>query len=223
MMDAIVASDTPMLVMTSPTNARYPLVENLVIGRDPNSGLVIPDRRVSRQHAQIVQRKEGFVLLDNDSKNGTFVNGERIAGEYHLQDGDEIEIALCCQLVFVGPGATAPLSAVEPHGQAQRANPMSIVLDVKARRTWIGGLEIQPPLSLAQFRLLRLLWSEPDRVFTREEVACEVWPGEAAGGISEQAIDAVARRLRERLADVGANKMIVTVRGHGFRLLVPEQ
>mgnify|MGYP001055925689 CR=1 FL=1 len=92
MMDAIVASDTPMLVMTSPTNARYPLVENLVIGRDPNSGLVIPDRRVSRQHAQIVRRKEGFVLLDNDSKNGTFVNGERIAAPARLEDGDVILI-----------------------------------------------------------------------------------------------------------------------------------
>jgi DNA-binding response OmpR family regulator len=46
-----------------------------------------------------------------------------------------------------------------------------------------------------------------------------VWPDEEAEGISEQAIDALARRLRERIAEIDANtKYVETVRGHGFRL-----
>ena len=219
-MGSSATGDIPMLVMTAPMSVRYPLTaEQIVIGRDPESDLVVPDRRVSRRHAEIVRREEDFFLRDRDSKNGTFVNGERIAGEYRLQDGDEIEIALCCQLIFVGPGATAPLS-VEGY-QDKQADLIELSVDVKSHRAWVGDEEILPPLSLAQFRLLHLLWTDPGRVFTREEVAGAVWPGEDSEGISEQAIDAVVRRLRERLAASGTDGFVVTVRGHGFRLMPP--
>jgi DNA-binding response OmpR family regulator len=46
-----------------------------------------------------------------------------------------------------------------------------------------------------------------------------VWPEDDREGISEQAIDALARRLRERLTEMDPeNQYVVTVRGHGFRL-----
>jgi DNA-binding response OmpR family regulator len=46
-----------------------------------------------------------------------------------------------------------------------------------------------------------------------------VWPEDEREGISEQAIDALARRLRERLAEMDPETLyVVTVRGHGFRL-----
>jgi DNA-binding winged helix-turn-helix (wHTH) protein len=221
-MDAVNAGDIPILVMTAPMNLRYSLAsEKIVIGRDPESDLVIPDRRVSRQHAEIMRREGDFILRDKSSKNGTFANGERVAGEYRLQDGDEIEIALCCQLIFVGPGATAPLFVGGP--EERRVERVDLSLDEKSHRVWVSGEELQPPLSLAQFRLLSLLWTEPGRVFTREEVAGAVWPGEESAGISEQAIDAVVRRLRDRLSASGADGAIVTVRGHGFRLMLPDQ
>ena len=54
---------------------------------------------------------------------------------------------------------------------------------------------------------------------SREEVVGAVWANEAAAGISEQAIDALVRRLRERLAELDPeHAYVVTVRGHGFRL-----
>ncbi|HIP86892.1 MAG TPA: winged helix family transcriptional regulator, partial [Anaerolineales bacterium] len=57
------------------------------------------------------------------------------------------------------------------------------------------------------------------RVVTREEIVAAVWPEEAKAGITEQAIDALVRRLRERLASLDPDhNYIVTVRGHGFRL-----
>jgi DNA-binding response OmpR family regulator len=46
-----------------------------------------------------------------------------------------------------------------------------------------------------------------------------VWPEEERMGISEQAIDALVRRLRDRISAVDPDHAyIVTVRGHGFRL-----
>lgn len=211
--------DVPMLVMLEPTAARYPVVgHRITIGRDPENDVVIPDRRVSRRHAEVVQVGSDFVLRDCESKNGTFVNGERVVGERRLQDGDEIQVALCCHIVFVGPGATAPLFIGPAVGDERRSG---LTLDVAARRLWVGGVEVDPPLSPAQFRLLQLLWDGRGRVVSREEIVASVWPGESDEGVSEQAIDALVRRLKERLAPYGADEWIVTVRGHGFRLKEP--
>lgn len=56
-------------------------------------------------------------------------------------------------------------------------------------------------------------------VCTREQVIDAVWPEAVGEGVSEQAIDALVRRLRDRLAEVDPNhQYVVTVRGHGFRL-----
>jgi DNA-binding response OmpR family regulator len=57
------------------------------------------------------------------------------------------------------------------------------------------------------------------RVCTRDEVVNTVWPEAMGEGVSEQAIDALVRRLRDRLAEVDPEwQYVVTVRGHGFRL-----
>ncbi|MBC7258229.1 MAG: FHA domain-containing protein [Chloroflexi bacterium] len=215
-MAEIPEGDVPMLVLLGSPGARYLLTAPRArIGRDPGNDIVIPDRRVSRYHAEIVREGSEFMLRDCGSKNGTFVNGERIVQERRLQDGDEIQVALCCELVFVGPGATAPLVVGET---AREPRKPGLSLDLAARRAWVGSVEVDPPLSPAQFRLLYLLWDARGRVVSREEIVAAVWPEESAEGISEQAIDALVRRLKERLAPLGADDYIVTVRGHGFRL-----
>ncbi|MGH7530543.1 MAG: trypsin-like peptidase domain-containing protein [Gemmatimonadales bacterium] len=67
------------------------------IGRHPLSDVrfdVERDLAVSSRHAAIVRKPEGFVLQDLGSRNGTFVNGERLAGELILKDGDVIGFGL---------------------------------------------------------------------------------------------------------------------------------
>ena len=69
----------------------------------------------------------------------------------------------------------------------------------------------------AQYRLLERLVDADGQVVSRDEVVNTVWPEAAGEGVSEQAIDALVRRLRDRLAEVSPeNQYIVTVRGHGF-------
>jgi pSer/pThr/pTyr-binding forkhead associated (FHA) protein len=63
----------------------------LVIGRAPDSDLVIPAREVSRRHAVIRPSRQGYVLRDL-STNGTFVNGRRVAESQLLGMGDIIRI-----------------------------------------------------------------------------------------------------------------------------------
>jgi len=72
---------------------------------------------------------------------------------------------------------------------------------------------------LAQYRLLELLYDGEGRVCSRDEIVEAVWPEAAEEGVSDQAIDALVRRLRERVGEVDPDhQYIVTVRGHGFRL-----
>jgi len=60
------------------------------VGRKLDRDLVIPDPRVSREHASIVSENGEFSVVDGGSKHGTFVNGERIARR-KLERGDRIE------------------------------------------------------------------------------------------------------------------------------------
>ncbi len=184
----------------------------MLIGReDEKCDLVIADRQVSRHHALISLENDGYMLKDLGSKNGTFVNGREIQGPHALQDGDEIQIAYCCKMAFVGADATAPVILEDrTHG---------LRMEMESKRVWIADKELDPPLSLSQYRLLELLYDEPGRVYSRDEVVQAVWPEDDRNGISEQAIDAMARRLRERLAEVDPDvQYVITVRGHGFRL-----
>jgi DNA-binding response OmpR family regulator len=141
------------------------------------------------------------------------VNGQEVEGNCVLRDGDEIQIALAVRLLFVGAEATAPLEV-----SASMLRRIGLLLDADERRVWIGNQDVTPPLSLAQFTLLEALYRGEGRVVSREEVVSAVWPDTAAEGISDQAIDALVRRLRERLREFDeSHQYVVTVRGHGFR------
>jgi hypothetical protein len=180
-------------------------------GRNIECDLVLPERQISRQHAEIVLDQGAYYLRDLDSKNGTYVNDQPVQGMVRLQDNDTVQIALCERFRFVGADATLPLEEIQPTTRLR--------LDPLARRVWIGTQEIRPPLSPAQYRLLDLLHAPPGQVRSRDEIIDAVWTEAERDGVSEQAIDALVRRLRERLSESDPDGLyIITVRGHGFRL-----
>jgi diguanylate cyclase (GGDEF)-like protein len=74
--------------------------DELVIGRVPDAGVRIEDDGVSRRHAKITRQQDGsVVLIDLNSTNGTFCNGEKIEMRT-LQDGDKIQIGTTTILKF---------------------------------------------------------------------------------------------------------------------------
>lgn len=64
------------------------------IGRRSRNDLSIRSRNVSRYHCRIEHDGEFFWLVDNESANGTFVNGEKVQ-RYMLQDGDLLKVGQC--------------------------------------------------------------------------------------------------------------------------------
>jgi pSer/pThr/pTyr-binding forkhead associated (FHA) protein len=183
-----------------------------LIGRGSDCQIVLPERQVSRHHVRITREAQQYYVHDLDSKNGTHLNRVQVIGQAPLHDGDEITVALCVKLLFVGTDATLPLSFEEPSPEG------NLVLDPDKRSVTIGGELLTPPLSLAQFRLLEALYEADGAVVERDDIIEVVWPGTEGIGVSEQAIDALVRRLRDRLAELDNYEYVVTVRGHGFRI-----
>ncbi len=75
---------------------RTPIVN---LGRADYNDLVIPDGSVSTSHAKLQRREGVWVLVDLDSTNGTFVDGERVKGEAPLAPGAMVRLG-DVQLVF---------------------------------------------------------------------------------------------------------------------------
>lgn len=249
--------DALLVGQSGPLNGqRWPMRATLLIGRDAECDIVIPDRQVSRHHVQLIESAQGVFLKDLGSKNGTHLNGRLVESASLLQDGDLIQVALAQKFVFLSSDATLPLdspfvnieqaaltdSAVSDfstHVEGEKRIPVHkrMFLDNKSHRVWIRvkerplqpaskrqkksyhELEIDPPLSASQFRLLEILYEQEGEVISRADLVASVWGEEQAIGVSEQALDALIRRLRDRLAGIEpAHTFIITVRGHGLRL-----
>jgi FHA domain-containing protein len=70
----------------------FPLeAERMTIGRRPDADIFLDDVTVSRDHALLVRRADGYHLDDCGSLNGTYVNRSRV-DSHLLADGDELQI-----------------------------------------------------------------------------------------------------------------------------------
>lgn len=74
--------------------------DRVTIGRRPESHLFLDDVTVSRDHALVVSRADGWHIDDLGSLNGTYVNRGRIDSAL-LQDGDEVQVGKF-KLTFLG-------------------------------------------------------------------------------------------------------------------------
>jgi hypothetical protein len=194
---------------------RWEIHDELIIGRGEDCQIQIDDRQVSRHHARISMLDGKLMLEDLDSKNGTFLGGKLITESMPLTDADIFQIAIIYKFVYYCSDATMPMEDLIP---PLTDGTTRLVVDEKSRRVWVKGKELMPPLSAPQFRLLGELVSHAGRVIPRNELIHAIWADEEAEGVSEQALDALIRRLRDRLADLDpGHNYIITVRGHGLR------
>ena len=202
----LVAQDGPL------KGQRWSLSGTLMVGRDPTCEITIQDRQVSRFHARISPTPEGVTIEDLGSKNGTVHNGAELTAPVMLQDGDMLGIALAQQFLFLTSDATMPLA----EGGIRSAR---LLMDQKSRQVWINQQQVVPPLSAQQFRLLWKLYESKGQVISRTDLVSIVWGEDQRAGVSDQALDALIRRLRDRLAALDpTHQFIDTVRGHGMRL-----
>jgi len=89
------------------------------LGRHPSNTVQLLDKIVSKEHCIIERRPNGFTLRDLGSLNGTYVNGERVAGERDLRHGDDI--ALGQTRARYDDGSGRPMPAIAQGGYSPPA------------------------------------------------------------------------------------------------------
>jgi hypothetical protein len=105
-------SQFQFVMRSGPTpGVTFPLEgDQLIIGRDPSNSVSIHDAEISRKHSRLSFQGGKYVLEDLGSTNGTFVNGQRLAGPVVLKPGDVVslgeQIVLMYDAINMDPGAT---------------------------------------------------------------------------------------------------------------------
>ncbi|MGH2973709.1 MAG: FHA domain-containing protein [Solirubrobacterales bacterium] len=110
------------------------------------------DREVSRMHAELEQMGEEWTLADNGlSRNGSFVNGERVAGRRRLRDGDALQfgetVMLYCAPSEAGVDETlAATDRLEPEALTETQHKVLVALC----RPFAAGSEFATPATNRQ-------------------------------------------------------------------------
>ena len=117
-------------------------------------------------------------------------------------------------LVAAGLESLARRTGSDERRQVVRVG--SLTVDCDARTAEIGNRPVK--LTRLEFDLLQTLASQPRKTFTRAEVTREVWGYDPRATGPSRTVDSHAHRLRRKLEHAGAESMVQTVRGVGWRL-----
>lgn len=183
-----------------------------VAGRDPSSAVVLPHPLVSRRHVQITpQPAGGFEVVDLQSRNGTVLNGDPLAGSRVVSDPAVIEIG-----PFVLSLSTVVTDETWTAAGASGGRPPRTMLDRGPRQLHIDGTLVLDVLSPHEYALLDLLAGRAPAVVERSAVGDAVW---GAGQWDIYMLHNLISRIRKRISQKGAaDEVIATVPGVGYRL-----
>ena len=94
-LDITTGSDPLLLVVVEGTDRRNLMIDHFpfTVGRRTDRDLVLTDPRVSREHAQFIRQNDGVYVEDQNSRQGTFVNGQRIM-RHKLARNDRLEFGV---------------------------------------------------------------------------------------------------------------------------------
>jgi DNA-binding CsgD family transcriptional regulator len=120
----------------------------LTLGTDPANDVALPaDPTLSRLHAVLERYGAGWCVRDLDSRNGTFVNGQRVWREHPLRPGDELRVG-ATRLVYRGEeSGGAGTQASEPAPELTRREREVLVV---LCRTVLGGAAFTEPASIRE-------------------------------------------------------------------------
>ncbi len=171
----------------------------LTIGRSESSGFCIPDKKVSRRHAEIVSDGENIFITDLSSRTGTRVNGRPIQQRTPLCIGDTIQIGetdLVLEKTTEVPAASAPRVTTQPETKqaVKTAKPQnSPHLPVYSAQESLVELYSSSMLTLAkrvQTRVLELL--------NIDAAAKEISNSEMRPKVAD-AVDQILREIRHEI------------------------
>jgi pSer/pThr/pTyr-binding forkhead associated (FHA) protein len=121
-------------------------VDALSIGRSANNGVVIDHPSVSRSHAQVIRSQQTFVLKDLNSRNGVWVNGQRLS-EVALEDGVSVRVGYAT-LIYKGGFSEEHLTIAGTLFKLPERTPVVFVPGIMGSELWLGSERIWPNLKV---------------------------------------------------------------------------
>ena len=140
------ASQFQLIMRSGPTpGAAFTLEgDQLTIGRDSTNEIVINDAEISRRHARLTFQGGKYVLEDLGSTNGTFVNGQRLAGPRVLKAGEVVSFGEQIVLVFEAINIDAGATMVSPRASAVPAAPRPAAPPPPPPAEYAGSIPADP-------------------------------------------------------------------------------
>ncbi len=192
--------------------SRWEISDSTIVGRGGQADIVLNVPSISRHHMRLDPRSDGWVVVDLDSRNGTFVDGIATSSEpVRLRDGSELTLAGAVTIRFRDPMATPLAPAIgRLHG---------VWIDPANDAVWVDARRVDPPLTARQFALLKRLVDANGGVVDRSELVVAAWGEDVIDGVSDDALSALIKRTRKRLAEFEINGPVIDVVKHrGVRI-----
>lgn len=125
---SISSEPTYFVFLNGPTSGQKlildPQKSELILGRSPESDIVIDNKNISRKHAKLKQDIDGVWLEDLSSKNGVLVNDQKILAPVLLKDSDQIQLGdLKLELVDTNAALLKRLSVVPAFNPPESESP----------------------------------------------------------------------------------------------------
>ena len=189
----------------------------ITLGRRNDNDVVVDETTVSRRHGLIMETRAGFVILDLNTTNGTFVNQDKIGlEEYVLTNGDAIRLA-GSKVTFLYRHERAE---IEEMRRVVEPATGEIVLREQTDHDEPKVEALEPSLGAKDRDLYRFLESKKGIIISRQEVARNVWPELPDGRLAYEGIDESMGRLREEIEDDPLDPVhLITVGEFGLLLI----
>lgn len=140
------ASQFQLIMRSGPTpGAAFTLEgDQITIGRDSVNEIVINDAEISRRHARLTFQGGKYVLEDLGSTNGTFVNGQRLAGPRVLKAGEVVSFGEQIVMVFEASNFDAGATVVSPRAAAVPSVQRPVMAPPPPPAEYVGSVPASP-------------------------------------------------------------------------------
>lgn len=183
--------------------------ETTTIGRAWDNDVTLTNVQVSQHHARLEWDAKQWILFDRGSRNGTFVNEQRIATLRPLVSGD---------LVTIGD---VKLEFLDDQGAVTLESPQTptsdLWLDTERAQVWVGDRRVA--VTDKEYLALALLYERGGALVRKQELEQRAWPG-VKGKAGDETIEQLLSLLRQKIEEnPDRPHFLITVPGLGYRLL----
>lgn len=175
-------------VSGTPRRVRLSADGPLLVGRGAHNHLVLNDYRISRQHSRVAHERDGFVVYDLNSSNGTFVNGVAVRRQ-QIKPNDEISFgphAFRVELIAEGVPHVATAPMTQKRRPTESITKFSEVNSLRGAALASRPTQVPPPQMAQPAPEQKLPSPRPLEVYEAEEQTAFT-DGELAPGSRESA------------------------------------